>query len=289
MKRKPISKPIQEELAFSRRYVENYDKGRRTFTAAGDKEFYERDTQKSVAARLVDGKALKDLKELMERESLRGFVVLDVGAGGGRQVKWLLNGGAKKVVWFDISKDFLKLAKKRLRGKAVEFVIGNAEELPFANNSFDLAFFSATLHHVEHPKKALFEAARVARMIALVSEPASFGWLGKFLALIGWNIEYNKLKCHRFSPQEIGRILAKKGFEVCMKRDFIWFPFGIFDRFKDNQPFLKLYFAFLFVLDFLFGGFGHNLTVFATKKKSFQKTQAPADKPGDKKSQIDVV
>jgi len=44
-------------------------------------------------------------------------------------------------------------------------VIGLAENLPFADASFDLVFFKHSLHHVEDKKKGFLEAVRITAQV----------------------------------------------------------------------------------------------------------------------------
>ena len=45
----------------------------------------------------------------------------------------------------------------------LNFIIGNAEKLPFADNYFDRTFSTCLLHHVEEPLDVLMEARRVTK------------------------------------------------------------------------------------------------------------------------------
>lgn len=252
------------DLEFTKKYVRALTKKEKSFLKKA-KEFWERERGKSLAARLVDKKAFETLKQIA-REDFSGFEVLDIGAGGGKEAKKLFQEKVKKVVCLDISFDFLKIARQRLKGKNAEFVVADGQNLPFANKSFDLAVFFGSLHHIPNWQKALKEACRVAKRVALIAEPAQMGIFGKILAFFGWNTEYGRIKTHRFSPGEVKKILEKEKMEVAWKTNFIWFPFGLFGRFKNDENFLKIYFSFLGVLDRIFGFLGHNLTVFAKEK-----------------------
>ena len=61
----------------------------------------------------------------------------------------------------------LKIGEERLTNKGwlanLEFVIANAEALPFADNSFDLITMAFGLRNVTHQDKALAEMARVLK------------------------------------------------------------------------------------------------------------------------------
>jgi ArsR family transcriptional regulator len=45
----------------------------------------------------------------------------------------------------------------------VELRVGDFEEVPIADAAVDLVFFSQSLHHAQHPERALQEAHRILR------------------------------------------------------------------------------------------------------------------------------
>ncbi|WP_224269592.1 class I SAM-dependent methyltransferase [Haloprofundus salinisoli] len=92
---------------------------------------------------------------------------LDLGCANGRHCE-LLSGHAAAVVGLDVSRELLGEARKRAteRGFAVSLVHGDAARLPFRAESFDLAVYVATLHHLttrEARVDSLDELARVLR------------------------------------------------------------------------------------------------------------------------------
>jgi SAM-dependent methyltransferase len=83
---------------------------------------------------------------------VRGKVVLDLGCGTGTDTTRLaLRGAQVKAV--DISPELLRLAERRLAANfvtpGVELVVGSAHDLPFANESVDIVFGIAILHHLD--------------------------------------------------------------------------------------------------------------------------------------------
>ena len=80
--------------------------------------------------------------------------VLDVGCGGGRNLFWFLQ-NAHEVYGVDPNPNAIQ-AVKDLSGTlapanaAENFMIGTAENLPFANRSFDLVISSAVLHFAQN-------------------------------------------------------------------------------------------------------------------------------------------
>ena len=105
-----------------------------------------------------------------------GEAVLDLAAGTGditlRLAKRMRGkeAGADiegRLVSSDINAAMLKIGEERLRNKGwlknLEFIIANAEALPFADNSFDLITMAFGLRNVTHQDKALAEMARVLK------------------------------------------------------------------------------------------------------------------------------
>lgn len=93
--------------------------------------------------------------------------VLDVGCGGGLSSGTLLRSsawsGESMWVGLDISLA-VDLAYQRLGHIAnTHFVQGDALQLPFANNTFDLVFSEGVLHHTPSTEQALASAVRVLR------------------------------------------------------------------------------------------------------------------------------
>lgn len=84
---------------------------------------------------------------------------LEVGCGTGHFTRWLAGRGLN-VIGLDISWPML-LEAGRLRSPLC--LQGDAQSLPFADQSVDLAVVIPTLEFVENPLRTLIEAVRVAR------------------------------------------------------------------------------------------------------------------------------
>ncbi len=90
--------------------------------------------------------------------------VLDVGAGTGF-LSLILAEMGYDVVGIDISEEMLEHARNKAadRGVKVEFKLGDAEDLPFKNDSFDAIVNRAVLWTLPDPEKAVREWKRVLR------------------------------------------------------------------------------------------------------------------------------
>lgn len=89
-----------------------------------------------------------------------GAEVLDLAAGTGTSAAAIARAGAK-VVAADFSLGMM--TEGRRRGAPVPFVGADAQQLPFADDSFDAAVISFGLRNVHDPRRALQEMTRVVR------------------------------------------------------------------------------------------------------------------------------
>lgn len=122
--------------------------------------------------------------------------VLDIGCGTGR-CSIPLAGKARKVIGVDLSFEMIKCAKRKSQWLKEEirpeFIVADAESLPFCPGSFDAVIGFGILHHVEHPKDVLSEASRVVTekglFFALENNDSKFRWIFDLLMSVHklWN------------------------------------------------------------------------------------------------------
>jgi ubiquinone/menaquinone biosynthesis C-methylase UbiE len=85
--------------------------------------------------------------------------VLEVGCGWGELAEWLARDTAAQVVAVDLSERMVELA----RARGVDAQVGDVQELPFADGSFDVAVAAWMLYHVPDLDRSISELARVLR------------------------------------------------------------------------------------------------------------------------------
>lgn len=122
----------------------------------------------SMAGRLgrdyVPGKSWKSLAEAFLR-LLPPAIIADLGAGDG-SFALMLSPGARRVIAVDSSEKMLEVGREQAQrsgAENVEFRQGDMEELPIDDAAVDLVFFSQSLHHAQHPARAVKEAWRILR------------------------------------------------------------------------------------------------------------------------------
>ncbi|MCM3717221.1 class I SAM-dependent methyltransferase [Fictibacillus phosphorivorans] len=161
--------------------------------------------------------------------SWEGKDILDVGCGTGRL---LLRGAeeANKVVGVDLSSEMVKASIQQffyheLSGKS-EFLIADAENLPFDEDSFHLALSTCVMFLLPDPSKGIKEIRRVLRkdgQMAMFnpSEKMSQAAAAQYakendisgferIALLKWsNVSTRR---HRYTPDEMTKLLKELGF-----------------------------------------------------------------------------
>jgi ubiquinone/menaquinone biosynthesis C-methylase UbiE len=113
-------------------------------------------------------KDLEEFRRVAERLGAclpDGGDVLEVAPGPGFLAIEMARGFEFRVTGLDISKTFVEIARKNAAeaGVRVEFREGNASEMPFAGNSFDLLVCRAAFKNFSEPERALREMRRVLR------------------------------------------------------------------------------------------------------------------------------
>lgn len=112
----------------------------------------------------LPGRSWKSVAEMLLR-LMPPLVVADLGAGEGTLAQ-LLAQRAKEVIAVDNSDrmvDFGAALAVEHGLKNLVYRKGDLESLPIADATVDLAFFSQSLHHAQHPEKAVAEAYRILR------------------------------------------------------------------------------------------------------------------------------
>jgi ubiquinone/menaquinone biosynthesis C-methylase UbiE len=122
----------------------------------------------------TDGEAYERLMGRWSRLAGEGFLDwldvpknlrwLDIGCGNGAFTQELIGRCAPAtVIAIDPSTDQLAHARTRRGVKTAEFRVGDAQKLPFANHSFDVAVMALVISFLPDPAQAVGEMGRVVR------------------------------------------------------------------------------------------------------------------------------
>ena len=111
---------------------------------------------------------------------VQGRRIIDVGTGTGRGAFLLAAAGAR-VTGIDASEEMLAIARSRAREMhaAVEFTVGDAHKVEFADRSFDIAVSLRVLMHTPRWRQCIGELCRVADHAVVLDYPS-----GRSVALL---------------------------------------------------------------------------------------------------------
>jgi len=157
------------------------------------------------------------IKQILSTTDLAGKLVMEVGAGSGRDGFKLVDAGAT-VVLLDYAESSLRVIKSLARqmDKKVLLVRGDAFRLPIKSNALDIVFHQGLLEHFSNPADILAENFRVLKSggLALADVPHRYHpytvvkhiliWMNKWFA--GWETE--------FSRRQLIGLFRQVGFEV---------------------------------------------------------------------------
>lgn len=137
-----------------------------------------------------------EIEKICELIELKGKV-LEIGCGDGRLSEKL----AEKVELTGIDPDEEAINEIKTKGT---FIVGSGEKIPFPDDTFDIVLFSLSLHHHEHPDKALKEAIRVGKKIIII-EPVIGGDVQRI-----WGLLYPEEEQLRQTEKEIREYKLEK-------------------------------------------------------------------------------
>jgi SAM-dependent methyltransferase len=104
------------------------------------------------------------IPEFADFDSAAGQSVLEIGVGLGTDHVRFARAGAR-LTGVDLTEKGIELVRRRLdlEGLASDLRVGDAERLPFDDDSFDVVYSWGVLHHTPDTRGAVREAVRVAR------------------------------------------------------------------------------------------------------------------------------
>lgn len=174
----------------------------------------------SKGGELVDSGEKEALFELVS--TVEGLEILEVACGTGRFSVELAESGAD-VTGVDISRPMLTkgVGKARERGLGVEFMRGDAKQLPFPDDSFDLVVGMRFFHLIDEPEKYLREMARVSKSRVV------FDTFNKKSARVVYN-RFLPMGSRLYSEEDIDRVTEAAGVELVERSNDFVVPFGVY-------------------------------------------------------------
>ena len=106
------------------------------------------------------------LPEIDLLKEIQGKTILDIGAGSGGKTTFYALNGAKRLTGIDTEERFIMQARDFASSKNarnIDFIVANAEEMPFQNASFDMCVMNDVFEHLSKPEVVLKEVNRVLK------------------------------------------------------------------------------------------------------------------------------
>ena len=200
---------------------------------------------------------------------IKGLSVLDICCGSGMISEYYAEKGAK-VSGIDLSPEAVErgsIRSKRYNFQA-EFRIADSTNLPFPDNSFDIVSVHDGLHHLDTPKKAVKEMARLAKKGVIIIEPA-MALITELSILLGVSLRYEGADfVYRFKKNELTSWLKEFGIKkVLIKRYIMYYPHkpGRLFRIFDNVVLFYIVKKIFEIVNMLVGKSGNKIQVIGLK------------------------
>jgi 2-polyprenyl-3-methyl-5-hydroxy-6-metoxy-1,4-benzoquinol methylase len=151
--------------------------------------------------------------------------LLDVGCGEGVLVhQWAQRLGERRVVGIDLEEQSIQAGWSERQAPNLEYHVMHAENLPFAENEFDLATAIEVLEHVPDPEHTLAEMARCAERHLLVSVPREPLWRMLNMARGAYLPQLGNTPGHlnHWSRRSFCGLLSKYGTVAEVRSPFPW-------------------------------------------------------------------
>jgi len=176
------------------------------------------------------------IRSILKKNKTLTFI--EVGFGSGRYLRYFSK-RVPFVVGVEISARLAKIVKEHSSLSNIDYVVADAEHLPFRKESFELALTTETIEHLPNPEAALNEINQIlkpngeailsvpclgdmsplwATLQNLALNPVKIGkYIGKFFGISPKEIEKSELE-HSHKTQVQWKAIAKAaGFRVTVR------------------------------------------------------------------------
>lgn len=175
-----------------------------------------------LVRRMMDGfeNALDKMLDAASPMSL-----LDVGCGEGVLVhQWAQRLAPARVVGIDLEEPSIQAGWAQREAPNLEYKVMKAENLPFADDEFDMACAIEVLEHVPDPEHTLAEMARCAEHRLLVSVPREPLWRMLNMARGAYLKDLGNTPGHlnHWSKRSFVKLLSRYGKVVEARSPFPW-------------------------------------------------------------------
>ena len=146
----------------------------------------------------------------LKRQNVRKLI--DIGCGNGAFLEMFHN-AAPGVMLYGIDLSHEMVAQSRLRLPEADIVEGDAEDIPFDDETFDAASCHMSIHHHPHPEKSISEMYRILEKdgCVVINELTGPALLRRFMNW--WFTKWPTGDHAVYSAAEMEEMLREAGFE----------------------------------------------------------------------------
>jgi len=185
-------------------------------------DFYDTSVKNNLIQRYWHGRRFQEVAKLATKVN---GTLLDVGCDGGTLTeKVAARARPERVVGLDISAK--SLAYTITKRPQFDLIVGDAEELPFPDSTFEAIFCSEVMEHLVSPEKMLSEVKRCLTptgyaVVMVPAETKLFKVLWFFWTKFGKGKVWDHAHVQDFGGRALDKIVGRAGFRVIKDKRFL--------------------------------------------------------------------
>jgi ubiquinone/menaquinone biosynthesis C-methylase UbiE len=145
-----------------------------------------------------------------------GDLLLDVACGTGKFLKKVFYNASRYLFihGMDYSKEMIKNANKNLEGTNIILSQGDASQIPYYANKFNVVTCSHAFHHFPFQEQSIREMNRILKKGGrlILADGCVDTWWGNIL--FGWIINFIEHGVSHLPMEKLNELLNKNGFEI---------------------------------------------------------------------------
>ncbi len=188
-------------------------------------DWYFQSIRRNVLQRYWHNMRFREVKKEIDKAKS----VLDIGSADGLFSHEIMSKTkADKLIGVDVLQSSVNWANKHWRTKKMEFKLGDAHKLPFAESEFDAVFALEVMEHVRSPKIVLKEIKRVLKkdgyaILLVPTDSVLFTIIWWFVTNFWWAKIWDNTHIQSFSKDnKLSKYAKAAGFGVEVDRNFAW-------------------------------------------------------------------
>lgn len=182
-------------------------------------DYYEKGVRENILQRIWHENKLSTFKKIITGLNFKN--ILDIGCAGGTITNNISHIFPQaKITGVDVYPRAIEYGRRKYPD--IKFVLGDAQNIPFKNKSFDLVVCYETLEHLINPLEALREIKRVLKSDGVALIAMDSGSL--LFQIVWWFWEKTKGKVWQgahinpYNHSTLETVIKKAGFKIKLKQ-----------------------------------------------------------------------